>query len=75
MVTTLSKIGDQHAVILDPALLEEAGITPDTPLDVSMVDGAVVVRPARVGLDPKRFDEIAEHVADRFDNAFRRLAE
>ena len=46
MVKTLVKHGNSYALVIDRAILDLLKITPDTPLEISTVDGKTLsVRP------------------------------
>ena len=46
MIKKLATIGNSYGVIIDRALLREAGIAPKSKIELVVADGAVVVRPA-----------------------------
>ncbi len=55
MIKKLATIGNSYGVIIDRPLLREAGIEPDSRIELMVVDGSVVIRPAPPGSRrPKR---------------------
>lgn len=75
MVRTLEKHGDGHALVLRPEDLAALGITGDSPVEVRLENGALVVRPASEGAEP---DDVARAVArlrPRYEGMLRKLAE
>ena len=46
MIKKLATIGNSYGVIIDRALLREAGIAPKSKIELVVADGAVVVRSA-----------------------------
>ncbi len=47
MVKKLATIGNSYGVIIDRPLLREAGIVPHTKVELTVENGAVVVRPVQ----------------------------
>jgi hypothetical protein len=45
MPATLIKHGDDYLLVVDQAVLDHLGIGPDTPLDYTVRDGALIVTP------------------------------
>ena len=45
MITTLTRIGDDYALIIDQAILDRLRITPDTPLEFSIAGEVLRVTP------------------------------
>ncbi len=55
MIKKLATIGNSYGVIIDRPLLREAGIQPDSRIELMVVDGSVVIRLAPAGSRrPKR---------------------
>ncbi|MCB9740340.1 MAG: hypothetical protein H6747_13850 [Deltaproteobacteria bacterium] len=74
MVRTLKKRGNSHALIIDRVLMEQLGITPETPLQLVVSDGTLHVTPIRHGLGSERVNALADALFDRYDEAFHELA-
>lgn len=49
LVRTLQKRGNSHALVIDKTLMEQLGIEPDTPLQLTVTGGSLVVRPVNSG--------------------------
>lgn len=60
MVVTLKKHGNRHALIINRTMMEQTGITEDTPLQVSGRGRTMIVEPAQT--------------ADMPDDVFRKAA-
>ncbi len=74
MRTTLVQYGDQKALVVDKALIEQLGIGMDTPLDLSADGNVLIIAPVREEVDAE-FQAMMEKINSRYSNAFRRLAE
>lgn len=53
-VKKLQKRGNSHALVIDKTLMEQLGISPDTPLQLTVTGGSLVVRPVNSGAGPER---------------------
>ena len=49
LVKTLQKRGNSHALVIDKTLMDQLGINPDTPLQMTVTGGSLVVRPVNAG--------------------------
>ncbi|MEY3012701.1 MAG: hypothetical protein RIT45_1436 [Pseudomonadota bacterium] len=74
MVRTLKKRGNSHALIIDKTLMEQLGITPETPLQLIVSDGALHVTPVQHGLGTERIDALTDEIFGRYDETFHELA-
>ncbi len=74
MMKTLQRQGDSHVLVIDDALLEALGIREDTPLDVTVSGGSLVITPAAAGLGPERVRELMGEVRKKYGTALRNLA-
>ena len=54
LVKTLQKRGNSHALVIDKTLMEQLGISPDTPLQITVTGGSLVVRPVNSGVGRER---------------------
>lgn len=54
MVKKLQKRGNSHALVIDTALMEQLGISPDTPLQLTVSGGSLVVSPVFNGAGGER---------------------
>lgn len=75
MTKTLQKYGNSHALVIDKALMDATGITPDTQLTVTVTGDAIIVRPNNVGVGRERVDELMQQVVKNYGNALKKLAE
>lgn len=53
--TTLTPLGenDRFALVLDRSTLDALAVAPNATFDLEIVDGALVVRPKRSGVNPR----------------------
>lgn len=49
LVRKLQKRGNSHALVIDTTLMEQLGIGPDTPLQLTVSGGSLVVSPVFSG--------------------------
>jgi antitoxin component of MazEF toxin-antitoxin module len=75
MIKTLTKTGNSLALVLDKALLEQAGIDAETPLEISTDGQVIVVSPVRGKKRSARLKAIVEDIDRRYAGVFKRLAE
>ena len=54
LVKTLQKRGNSHALVIDKTLMEQLGISPDTPLQITVTGASLVVRPVNSGVGRER---------------------
>lgn len=60
MNNTLVKYGDKLAVVIDDSILEQLGITEETPLEVKSDGQKLVISPA----GPENLDELVDAASD-----------
>ncbi|MGP1347118.1 MAG: AbrB/MazE/SpoVT family DNA-binding domain-containing protein [Phycisphaerales bacterium] len=75
MIKTLAKHGNSHALIIDKTLMEQLGITPDTPLQVTVTGDGLSVTPANVGIPREELDRALDQIEDQYGDALRRLSQ
>jgi antitoxin component of MazEF toxin-antitoxin module len=75
MIKTLQKHGNSQALVIDKALLDAMGITPETPLQVTVSGGALVITPANVGVGRERVAESIGKLRPRYGKMLKKLAE
>ena len=51
LVKKLARVGDSAGVILDPEILRQVDIETDSEVEISVEDGAIVIRPSRYASD------------------------
>lgn len=54
LVRKLQKRGNSHALVIDTTLMEQLGISPDTPLQLTVTGGSLVVSPVFSGAGPQK---------------------
>jgi antitoxin MazE len=78
MVKTLVKHGNSYALVIDRPILDLLNITPDTPLEISTVDGkSLQIAPAKPLSTSERTQVLEASLADingRFASTLKRLA-
>ncbi|HSI36721.1 MAG: AbrB/MazE/SpoVT family DNA-binding domain-containing protein [Phycisphaerae bacterium] len=75
MIKTLQKHGNSQALVIDKALLDAMGITPETPLQVTVSGGALVITPANVGVGRERVANSIAKLRPRYGKMLKKLAE
>ena len=75
MIKKLQKHGNSHALVIDKALMEAMGITPDSELQVTLNGSSLQVTPANVGVGEERVDEIMRDLRPKYDQMLKNLAE
>lgn len=65
LVKTLQKRGNSHALVIDKILMEQLGITPDTPLQITVTGGSLVVRPVNSGAGRKRVTDSLKKIREQ----------
>jgi antitoxin component of MazEF toxin-antitoxin module len=74
MVKTLQKHGNSHALVIDKALMEALGVSPDTPLQVTISGQSLVVAPVHVGIGPQGIARSIRKLRPRYGKMLRNLA-
>ena len=74
MPKKLIRTGNSLAFVLDKALLEQTGIGPDTPLEVSTDGQVIVLSPVRGAKRTAKLKRVMERAHSEYGGAFRRLA-
>lgn len=77
MSKKLTKHGNSLALIIDKPLLKLLNISEKTQLDLSIEDGALIVRPAtKKGKRSKNeIKQIAEEIMNEYADIFKKLAQ
>ena len=57
LVRKLQKRGNSHALVIDTTLMDQLGIGPDTPLQLTVTGGSLVVSPVFSGAGRKKVGE------------------
>ena len=75
MVKTLTNVGDEQGIVLDPALLELAHLKVGDQVSVTVQEGgAIVLTPVRAVIEPHTARETARRLIQKNSELFRRLA-
>lgn len=86
MTTTLTKLGNKYAIVIDESLLASLNFTPETPLEITASGTGLNVRPASspeiqyfdTENNPehrKPFERALEETNTEYESALRKLAE
>jgi antitoxin component of MazEF toxin-antitoxin module len=75
MTKTLQKYGNSHALVIDKALMDATGITPDTQLTVTVSGNSITITPASVGVGPQKVAESMDFINKNYAEAMKRLAQ
>ena len=82
MIKKLSRHGNSYALVIDKPILKLLKINEDTVLELSIEEGALVMRPVgkekrAISSKEKRqlIEQIADEIMDEYEEAFKKLAE
>lgn len=75
MIKTLQRHGNSQALVLDKPILEMLGAGEDTPLQLSVSGGSLIVTPVNTGVGRDETDRAFEDLQPRYGDMLRRLAE
>lgn len=75
MVTTLKKLGNSQALLLQKPILEALNITEDTPLQLTISGGSLVVTPAHLGFGKERVKEMMSKLRPKYGKILKDLAD
>ena len=75
MIKTLQRHGNSQALVLDKPILEMLGAREDTPLQLSISGGSLIVTPVHTGIGRAQVDRAFENLQPRYGDMLRRLAE
>ncbi len=73
MVKKLIPVGDSTGLILDPEILQQADIAPDSQVEVNVEGNAIVIRPHRYAVVMTRGPQVrrSSRIVDDYWIAFR----
>ncbi len=74
MVATLTKLGNTRAIVINKTLREQMGIDDDTRLELTVINGNLLISPAHVGIPEGELLDAADRVRDRYGETLKRLA-
>ncbi len=75
VVKTLQKYGNSYALIIDKALLDAMGITPETQLKVTVQGDSLTLCPSNVGIGRARVDALMDEIERDYGRALKKLSE
>jgi len=77
MVKKLQRRGNSLALVIDKSLMEQLGIGPDTPLQITVSSGCLVVRPLTSGVGPDGVASSLKKIRSRpgYPEMLKKLAE
>ncbi len=75
MIRTLKPRGNSHALVIEKPLMEQLGITADTPLQLVVNGGSLIVTPMRVGIGTAKVDELMDELRQDYGPVWQKLAE
>ena len=70
----LTKHGNSLALVLDKPLLQLLKINEETVLEISIKNGSLVISPIKKSKKSKKVEEIADHIMDKYSDAFKKLS-
>jgi antitoxin component of MazEF toxin-antitoxin module len=75
MQKKLTRTGNSLALVLEKPLLDQLGIGPETPLEVSTDGDVIVVTPVRDARRTAKLRHAVERAHERYGGVFKKLAE
>jgi antitoxin component of MazEF toxin-antitoxin module len=75
MVKTLQKHGNSLALVLEKPLLEMLNINAETPLQIQVSNGSLIVTPTQVGIPESEVTESLSRLRPRYKRMLDHLAE
>ncbi|MEM6458456.1 MAG: AbrB/MazE/SpoVT family DNA-binding domain-containing protein [Planctomycetota bacterium] len=75
MVRMLKKFGNTQALVIEKALREQLGIDENTPLEVTVDRGNLIVSPVNLGLGKQRVEELIDELRPTYTPMLKKLAE
>ena len=75
MIKTIKKIGNSHGIILDKAYLDILGVKEGSNVNVTTSGSSLVISAEEQYIDDETFQRSLTEILDKYDDAFRRLAE
>lgn len=75
MIKRLQRLGNSHALVLDKAMLEALGISPDSRVQLTVSGNSLIVTPENVGIGDEEVRRSIEKLRPRYADMLRRLAE
>ncbi len=74
MIKTLQKHGNSQALVLDKTIMEMLNIDADTPLQVSVSNGSLIVTPVNRGIAPEEVTDSLNRLRPRYKQMLENLA-
>ncbi len=75
MVKTLQKHGNSLALVLEKPLLEMLNINAETPLQIQVSNGSLIVTPTQVGIPATEVSDSLARLRPRYKRMLDHLAE
>ena len=76
MSKKLTRHGNSYALIIDKPLLQVLNISEHTVLDISVQDGALIIKPVQTSVKKKQqsIKKIAQEIMEEYSDVFEKLA-
>jgi putative addiction module antidote len=76
MIKQLRKVGNSNAILIDKALMEQAGLQEGDTVQLVVKDGSIIVSPTQHGRVPRqKLNAIIQDIAERRAKILKKLAE
>lgn len=75
MIRTLKKLGNTQALVIDKTLREQMGIDENTPLELTLDRGNLIVSPAAIGFGAERVEQLIDQLRPTYAPMLKKLAE
>ena len=74
MIQLLQKHGNSVALVFEETMLEALGMTPETPVEVTLSGSSLIVTPAHIGIPDDELKETMRRLRPRYKTMLENLA-
>ena len=74
MIRTLQRHGNSVALVFDKTMLETLGMTPDSPVQITLSGGSMVITPVSAGVSEEELAETIRRLRPRYKRMLENLA-
>lgn len=74
MTRLLQKHGNSVALVFDKTILEALGMTPETPLELTLSGSSLIITPAHIGIPNDELKETMQRLRPRYKTMLENLA-
>lgn len=74
MTRNLQRHGNSYALVFDKTMLEALNLTPESPLNITIAGGSMVITAANVGIPEPELDEAIAKLRPHYKTMLENLA-